>query len=142
MGLFKSLETIAFFIKYLDREDLKMAWAAFDKINQHSAEVLQGLKHAKTMFPIPLIRPHDFNLKEGSEEAMEDILVRLERARGNSPKDHLKVLTALWLRDRMHVLRIPMPPRNVQSISFLFASHWLTQNANNNTVASLFAQVS
>ena len=141
-GLFKSVETIAFFIKYLDRENLKKAYTAYAACNQGSQKILKRLKAVEKVFTKPFIEPKDFNLERGhGERAMEKLLVTLENTNGLGAIPILKRLTAAWLRDRMNVLNVPMPPRNCQSITFLLAATWLAEAVKKKKCNSFIAQV-
>ena len=73
------------------------------------------------------MKPNDFDLQKGSAKATEKLLVRLEDTSGIDSVSMLKKLTAAWLRHTIKLLNIPMPPRNVQSITFLLASNWLKE---------------
>ena len=127
LGLFKSAETIAFFIKYLERENLERAKKAFADCNKDNKDILHQLKKINKTFTSPFMSPQDFDLETGSKETVEKLLVKLEDNSGVDSISMLKNLTAAWIRDRLEVLNVPMPPRNVQSITFLLASHWLKQ---------------
>jgi hypothetical protein len=103
--------------------------------------VLDRLKRVKKEFTAPFISSNDLNLEQGSEESMNRLLLSLEETIGIEPIAMLKKLTAAWLRNRLEVLNVPMPPRNVQSITFLLLARWLSDHNACNKVSSIFAQV-
>ena len=139
--LFRSAETIAFFIKYLDRENLTKAYTAYVEKNKDSSEVLELLNAVKLKFTKPIMSPKDFDLRKGSEQATEQLLEDLETTQGIDSVSMLRRLTAAWLRDRLNVLNVPMPPRNVQSITFLLVANWLEKKLAANSFSSLICQV-
>ena len=50
LGLFKSAETIAFFIKYLERENLSKAYEAYETGNKENNDILDRLNRIKKIF--------------------------------------------------------------------------------------------
>ena len=73
MGLFSSAETIAFFIKYLDRENLERAKTAFADCNKDNKDLLRQLEKINKTFTSPFMSPQDFNLETGSKETVEKL---------------------------------------------------------------------
>ena len=61
--------TVAFFIKYLDREDLAKAYAAFGAMERNKAQpdVLALLEEVRAAYPSPVVAASDLALEAGSQ---------------------------------------------------------------------------
>ena len=129
-GLFKSAETVAFFIKYLNREDLPRAHAAFEALAA-SDTVRAMLAAVRADYVAPIVSSDKLSLEAGGAviaRAIDEI--EALAGRSTAPLKMLARLTAAWMRNRLEVVSVPMAPRNVQSVLFLLAARWLSSRGH------------
>jgi hypothetical protein len=136
-NLFKSAETIAVFIKYMDRENLDKAYDCFLDINKNP-EILAMIKTVKKKYPQPFLRPDDISFV--SENSMDEFLRNFVETKSNKTVD-MQLLSRIygeWMINRKKIVGIPMAPRNTQMILTMLIIEWLKNKTIRKT---LIAQV-
>lgn len=124
VGLFKSAETIAFFLKYLDREDLPKAYAAFKAANTDNTTFELLISRVQAVYTQPVVTGDDMQLTD--PDSINKLIARVEAA-GKADDTVLGVLqhiAAEWMKKSYAKLLTPMAPRNAQMIMFLLCAEW------------------
>jgi hypothetical protein len=123
--LFRSAETVAYFIKYINRENLPKTYESFKRVNASRPLALGLIEAVEREYSAPLLKT-SFEL-EGGDAAMERMIAELEARGAHAATPQMKSLirlSAAWMRNRQAVVKIPMAPRNAQSVAFLACAHW------------------
>jgi hypothetical protein len=156
-------QTIAFFIKYIDRENLDLAYEAFEKseLNKGQLDLLDLLRSVRDAYsskvstkalPIPYVDAKAMTLVSGnsdfSSNNLEKIVTDVEASAMNRsnkplPLDLGAKLTAKWMDLNLERHKLPLAPRNVQIIAFLLFSAWARNRSigKNQENRALIAQV-
>lgn len=132
-SLFKGTATIAFFLKYLDRESYDQAFRAFFEDNSGAERneldaVLFKLLIApvRRTYTAPLFKLEAAVLSDAEkvEELINSIRAEGERD-GETVLGILKRVTAGWMQLSRMKFQVPMAPRNAQIISMLLCCEWV-----------------
>jgi hypothetical protein len=130
-GLFKSAETIAFFLKYLAREDLPKAYQAFKDNNTGSALFARLIQKVEAVYKTPIITSDEVQLTDPN--AITAFITRLG-ATGKANADPmlgvLQQLASEWMLKTFAKLGTAMAPRNAQIITFLLCAEWTRARLN------------
>lgn len=120
-SLFSGASTIAFFIKYLDRENLEKANEQFCKCNVGNQFFLQLFGHVKQQYLAPLVRANDLSVTDPS--AMDNVITKLiadsKSARKQPDEKFLCQVFAEWMKRTKETVKVAMVPRNTQVLTFL-----------------------
>jgi hypothetical protein len=143
--LFRSAETVAFFVKYLGREDLNRAYEVFASRNHGNPKLQESLQFIRGQYQTPLLRYADVP-ETGDKDALGAFITTLEEPLPSEDEKQqvLRKLTTAWMRNRLDYLDIPMAPRNVQVITWFLISKWTEEMLAGNrsrSVESVLAQV-
>jgi hypothetical protein len=117
---FKKLDVIAFFIKYMVREDYNMAWTAFKAINSSVDWVGPMIDKAQQIFSQQLLDPKQLSFESDEHQLQLIEEVKVRALQQSSPEMRFILsFTAAWMK-RMHgMVGIPMLPHNTQVITTL-----------------------
>ena len=141
--------TIAFFIKYLDREDLAKAYAAFASMERNKAQsdLLAILEEVRAAYPTPVVATKDLAL-DGNSQVLDKLMADIAKTGAAKPNTPLPLgllwrITAEWMKISVAKVAAPMAPRNVQSIAFLLCAAWARRREGGHDPANrtLIAQV-
>eukprot|EP00052_Salpingoeca_macrocollata_P001477 m.25786 g.25786 ORF g.25786 m.25786 type:complete len:1556 (+) comp11422_c0_seq1:420-5087(+) len=125
-ALFKSADTIAYFIKYFTREKLDLAYQCF---RQNFTELEAGhkehmqdlLNRVEYQFPQSLVSLDDVGRKP-AQQIIEDVAAQKYPS---ELMNMLKKLTVQWMKRTLELFKSPMPLHFTQAITFmLFAEHY------------------
>jgi hypothetical protein len=133
-GLFKSAETVAFFLKYLDREDLPKAFLAFKDRNAGNVLFAGLIWKAESVFTTPIITSDEVQLTDPN--AITTFIARLGvtgKANADPLLGTLQQLAAEWMQKTFVKLGTAMAPRNAQIIAFLLCAQWTHARVNMTT---------
>ena len=124
VGLFKGAETIAFFLKYLSREDLKKAYSAFKRDNVGNALFDDLIRRVEAIYSKPLVSADDMDLTDAG--SINAFITRLAAAgaANSSVLGVLQQIAAEWMLKTYEKVQTPMAPRNAQVITFLMCAEW------------------
>jgi len=132
-GLFKGTSTIAFFLKYLDRESFPQAFAAFHEENTRAdREPADSALYASLMarvaetYTAPLFTLQADALSD--EAKVKELIDRIRDeglAGGQTVLGMLRRVTAGWMELSKSKFQVPMAPRNAQIISCLLCCEWV-----------------
>lgn len=133
-SMFSQSKTIAYFIKYVDREDLEIAFAKFKEINITNKRYLFHLYHVKQILSRPVVSAEELmqlttNQARNGRDNVEKFLDQLLQSAIQLPSSQfdLKVimrLTAFWMKVSLAKIQIPLPPRNAQLITLQCCASW------------------
>jgi hypothetical protein len=125
--LFAKSKTIAYFIKYVDREDLSLAFSKFREINPGNAKFQHFINKVARKFREPIVPSETLEQLTTSESGNEDEsfsrffreLIETGNAQNDVDMTLVYHLTAKWMKHSRKVIKTPLPPRNAQLITLL-----------------------
>ena len=132
-GLFKGTATIAFFLKYLDRENFEQAFKAFREANEgadrepcDAALFSTLMSSVAETYTAPLFKLEAATLSDEAKvkELIDDIRASGVRS-GKTVLGMLQRVTAGWMELSKKKFQVPMAPRNAQIISMLLCCEWV-----------------
>ena len=135
-SLFENSKTIAYFIKYVDAEDLNLAFTKFSKQGENEKNTCfkQHLLRVRRMLKEPIVTAQDLvRLSESSSSYSETNAMQffkaLKKKAALLPKEHKDLrlvycLTANWMEISRGRVLFPLPPRNAQIITMLTVASW------------------
>jgi hypothetical protein len=131
---FKGSSTIAFFLKYLAREDLEIAYKAFADANEGNALFASHIDRVKATFSRPVLTSSEVQLT-GADAIQTFIRNLAATGQGNSDRllGLLQQISAEWMTKTFTKLQSPMAPRNAQLIAFLLCAQWAQLRLRNET---------
>lgn len=130
--LFAQTKTIAYFIKYVDREDLDLAFKKFGDLNNENPYFKHHLKKVRRRLRDPIVSSEKLVelTTHGGHNADEQIIAYL-KAMLSATKDlddaDMRLvcrLTASWMKITQSNVRVPLPPRNTQLITLMVCASW------------------
>jgi hypothetical protein len=129
---FEQCKTIAYFIKYVDREDLVLAYDKFKEVNSTNPNFLKYLKKVQLKFHEPVVSSETlFSLTtSGSQNTAENFnrffneLISQGNDQGDMDMRLIFHLTAKWMQLSKTKVMVPLPPRNAQLITLLVCASW------------------
>eukprot|EP00056_Hartaetosiga_gracilis_P013728 m.229979 g.229979 ORF g.229979 m.229979 type:complete len:1784 (-) comp13889_c0_seq1:72-5423(-) len=123
LDLFKKLDVIAFFIKYLARESHPQSLTAFEESNHSKPWVLELLDDVRKVFSQPLI---DVSRLKEQDEHSQDLLIKevgdMASNYNGSDMEFIYEFSSKWMKRMKEMVSIPMTPHNTQIISCLLFS--------------------
>ena len=130
---FKAAETIAFFIKYLFKEDLTMAYEIFKEKNRGSPVVMELLetvenqKFADTdqLRILDMSKLQDSHSADAQQELIGDLLKPNEL--DDPDMRIMKEITGRWMNLMQEKVNIPMTPHHTQMITMLLCAEFYQQ---------------
>jgi hypothetical protein len=153
LRLFKGAETVAYFIKYIDRENLDKAFEYIRKRNSTNQPFLNIVDRVRSLLPVPIVDSQvvvEMMKAPDSDDPDKDqigqFISNLKTQAFQTSNLSLKILkemTAAWMKNRREVVGIPMAPRNIQMITLLCCAHWASNlfQGGNSEGTTLLAQV-
>ncbi|EGD74278.1 hypothetical protein PTSG_06287 [Salpingoeca rosetta] len=118
--LFRRLDVIAFFIKYLVRESYEKAFTAFKSHNGGNEWASRLVDAAQEQFDEPIISLDELRVEEEEAQAR---LIQTILARGTTTADpemsFIIEFTGRWMQRMKDIVSIPMTPHNTQIITTL-----------------------
>jgi hypothetical protein len=136
-ALFETATKIAFFIKYIDRENIDKAYTNFTAMNSDQ-EILEMLKIVMNNYQQPFVQP-DVSLT--TINSIDEFLQAFLNAARTNLSIEMQLMARIygeWMVNRKNKLGIPMPPRNTQMILVMLIIEWI----KNKTIRKkLIAQV-
>lgn len=128
---FKSALTVAFFMKYIDREDFEQAYLQFQVKNQSEQgwAFLECLERVKGKFNQPLVTGDDIDLEMGSADAK---IRQLKESNSPPPMGALEKVTGLWMEYMQERVQTPMTPHHAQTITMMLFAEWYSQPDRSN----------
>lgn len=137
-SLFSKCSTIAYFIKYVDREDLPKAYEKFkvynsDKDLGENEKFLKLIKKVQVKFRKQVVSSETlFKLTTGEDSAsqFEQLFHELiEKGKAEKDVDMRLIyhLTAKWMQISRDNITVPLPPRNAQLIALLTCASFAKQ---------------
>jgi hypothetical protein len=131
---FKSASTVAFFLKYLHREDLDKAYESFERANAGNALFASHIDRVKETFRRPVLTSEEVQLT--GADVIQTFISKLSST-GQSNSDRLlgllQQISAEWMTKTYTKLQSPMAPRNAQLIAFLLCTQWAKLRLRNET---------
>jgi len=131
--LFRSSKNIAFFIKYVDAEDLNLAFKKFRERNPENYYFAQHLLRVRKLLKEPIVSAQDLlkltssgdNDIASASAFFEALVDKASRLPGDQYELKLAtLLTASWMKISKQKVLFPLPPRNAQIITFLTVASW------------------
>ena len=133
-NLFKGSKTIAYFIKYVDVEDLNLAFSKFFDMNPGNYCFMHHLLKVRKMLTSPIVSAQDLIALTASSSSFDDNNadrffdeLRMKGVRLPADQGDLKMvyfLTASWMKISKEKVLFPLPPRNAQIITLLTVASW------------------
>jgi hypothetical protein len=151
VGHFAGASTIAFFIKYLGRENLTKAYQQFRDVNAQDPVYLRLLETVQQQYSTPLVQPDDLDIDDN-----KSVSLLMERLIASAEEDEIEGMESVeirllkrifvnWMQRMLRELNIPMIPRNTQVITYLtFVQayrHIQSTRSNGNSPKALLMQV-
>ena len=130
-GLFQGSQTIAYFIKYVDVEDLNLAFSEFFKMNPENTCFKHHLLKVRKLLKQPIVSAQDLLQLTGSSSSFNaenatrffnSLYEKADAAQGDLKMAYL--LTASWMKIMKQTVLCPLPPRNAQIITLLTVASW------------------
>jgi hypothetical protein len=144
-GLFKAAHSIAIFIKFMSREDIKKAYKLFAERNAANADYLELLRNVQSAHRIPVVSRDEMEqiMRTGTSPAAVNALLVSIIQRGvaskNADTQKITEVSVAWMRLMFAKIMIPMAPKNTQIIAMLSCARWLARPRNGS--AAFIAQV-
>ena len=150
--LFRGSRNIAYFIKYVDAEDLDLAFTKFLEKNPENYYFRHHLLRVRKLLKEPIVSAQALiELTSSSDSVSASVFfgALTERAKG-LPRDQVELrmamlLTASWMKISKEKVLFPLPPRNAQIITLLTVASWakslLGPDKNKQMGKALIAQV-
>eukprot|EP01036_Dinobryon_divergens_P034742 gene34742-44930_t len=150
--LFRGSRNIAYFIKYVDAEDLDLAFMKFSEKNPENYYFRYHLLRVRKLLKEPIVSAQALiELTSSSDSVSASVFfgALTERAKG-LPRDQVELrmamlLTASWMKISKEKVLFPLPPRNAQIITLLTVASWakslLGAEKNKQMGKALIAQV-
>ena len=135
-SLFEGSKTIAYFIKYVDAEDLNLAFTRFSEQGENAKNTCfrQHLLRVRKLLKNPVVTAQDLvNLSASSssysEKNASKFFDALKKKAANLPEEDVDLrmiycLTANWMQISRERVLFPLPPRNAQIITVLTVASW------------------
>lgn len=124
-SFFNGASTIAFFIKYLARENLDKAYNQFAQQNQGNQFLLQLIGKVRQQYLAPLV-----NANELTGTAVDDVISELRAQTAssdfNADEQFLRQVFVEWMLRTKRLVNIAMVPRNTQVLTFLIFAEILS----------------
>eukprot|EP01035_Chromulina_nebulosa_P010758 gene10758-14426_t len=128
---FRIVSSIAYFIKYVDAEDLDLAFMKFSEKNPDNYYFRYHLLRVRKLLKEPIVSAQALKeLTSSSDSVSATILFEAlsEKAKG-LPRDQVELrmamlLTASWMKISKEKVLFPLPPRNAQIITLLTVASW------------------
>lgn len=153
--LFKNSKEIAYFIKYVDAEDLCLAYTKFyeiNKINFDNKCFWNHLLQVRSLYTKPVVSGQELVALTSSKNSQDDSFkvsekLLLEADQMDKSKEDLAMiyrLTAAWMKVSTKTVMMPLPPRNAQNITVLTVAAWakrLLVHNEKNVGKAVIAQV-
>jgi len=144
-SLFKDADNIAKFLKYAMRETFDEAFTSIKKKNSgdNSALLQDLLDQTKNVLTGPIFTPNDIDkiLKDSGANSFDDAIAQLNNRMDQQTTPEGKLLFELsiaWIRhfNDNSIVKIPVPPRNIQLINVLNMCHWVKEVYRGNNYSS------
>eukprot|EP01038_Epipyxis_sp_PR26KG_P004797 gene4797-6724_t len=134
LDIFRGSKTIAYFIKYVDVEDLNLAFDKFFEMNPNNNCFKHHLLQVRKLLTCPIVSSQELiNLTSSSKLHDANNSVRFfnqlykkgkELPRSEADLKIIYLLTASWMKISKEKVLFPLPPRNAQIITLLTVASW------------------
>jgi len=142
-SLFADAFNIAKFLKYAMRETFDEAFSSISKMNSNSAVLERLLAQTKKVLTGPIFTPNDIDniLKDSGANSFDDAIAQLNYRMDQQTSPEGKLLFELsiaWIRhfNDNSIVKIPVPPRNIQLLNVLNMCHWVKEVYRGNNHSS------